>query len=158
VEIETRRHIDVIRVPSQSVQARNVDDLPLEIREDNPDVDMTKTFATVVYCFKDGKAEVRPVTIGPSDLTHTAVLSGLSENEQVVIGPYKVLESISHELVIRDERERLDETDTESSNDAAQGESPDTDIDTNTQDSQDESKEDDATEESNTNISNNVDG
>ncbi len=158
VEIETRRHIDVIRVPSQSVQARNVDDLPLEIREDNPDVDMTKTFATVVYCFKDGKAEVRPVTIGPSDLTHTAVLSGLSEDEQIVVGPYKVLESISHELAIRDEREKLDENSSESSKDSVQGESSDKDIDANAEDNQDESGVDDATEENDTNISSNSGG
>src|SRR5690606_28993970 len=36
VEIETRRHPDVLKVPTQAVLARPVDSLPLPIREGNP--------------------------------------------------------------------------------------------------------------------------
>ena len=106
VEIETRRHDDVLMVPSQAVLARPVDNLPLKIRENNPDVDMTKTYATVVYRYVDHEAVVTPVTIGAIDLTDTVILSGLSEDDQVVVGPYKVLENIAHDQTIKDELEK----------------------------------------------------
>jgi HlyD family secretion protein len=105
VDIETIKHEDVLNVPSQAVLGRPVDDLPLEIREKSPDVDMGKTFATVVYRYIDGKAVVTPVKTGRSNLTHTIIESGLTEKDKVVVGPYKVLESIKHDQLIQDERE-----------------------------------------------------
>jgi hypothetical protein len=51
----------------------------------------------------DGKAVVTPVTVGPSDVTHTVVKSGLSDGARVVTGPYKVLESLQHDQKIQDE-------------------------------------------------------
>ncbi len=104
VEIETRRHEDVIKVPSQAVLARPVDDLPLSIRENNPDVDMTKSVATVVYRFIDGKSVVTPVTIGPSDAADTVILSGLSEEDRVIVGPYRVFENLRHDQDVKDEK------------------------------------------------------
>jgi len=105
VDIETKRHDGILKVPSQTVVARPVDSLPLTIRDNNPDVDMTKALATVAYRYQEGKAIVTPVTIGPSDLTHTVVLSGLADEDQVIVGPYKVLESLKHEQEVKDERE-----------------------------------------------------
>jgi HlyD family secretion protein len=102
VDIETRRHDDVLRIPSQSVLGRPVDDLPPELR-DRPEVDRTRTFATVVYRFVEGKAVVTPVKVGASDVTHTIIASGLDEGDRVVVGPYKVLESMTHNQVVRDE-------------------------------------------------------
>jgi hypothetical protein len=86
-----------------------VDDLPLDIRENNPNVDMGKTEALVVYRLIDGKAVVTPVAIGSSDMTHIIVKSGLNEADKVVIGPYKILESIKHDRKIRDEKEMTEE-------------------------------------------------
>jgi len=105
VDIETRRHGDVLKVPSQAVLGRRVDDLPTKIREGDPNLDAKKTFATVVYRCKDGKAVVTPVTIGPSDATHTVILAGLDQADRVVVGPYKVLENLKHDQRIQDERE-----------------------------------------------------
>jgi HlyD family secretion protein len=105
VDIETQYHTDVMKVPSQAVLERIAEELPVEIREDNPSVDMDKTYATVVYRLIDGKAVVTPVTIGASDATHTVVLSGLEEDQDVVVGPYKVLESLAHDQEVKDERE-----------------------------------------------------
>ena len=105
VDIETRKHTDVLRVPMQAVLGTEVDSLPLEIRENCPEVDTEKTFATVVYCYDDGKAVVTPVTIGQSDLTHTIIESGITGEEKIVVGPYKVLEGIKHNQKIQDERE-----------------------------------------------------
>ncbi len=113
VEIETYRHQDVLKVPSQAVLGRRVDELPSDIRDDNPDVDTRKEFTPVVYRNVDGNAVVTPVTIGPSDLTHTVILSGLAEDDQVVTGPYKVLEKLKHDKKIEDEAKPKDEPEPE---------------------------------------------
>ena len=105
VDIETRKHTDVLKVPTQTVLGRAVDTLPLEIREKSPHVDTAKAYATVVYCYVNGKAVVTPVKIGQSDLTHTIILAPITEEDKIVVGPYKVLENIKHGQRIRDERE-----------------------------------------------------
>jgi HlyD family secretion protein len=102
-EIETQRHDNVVKVPSQAVLGRPVDGLPKEVR-DLPEVDKEKTYATVVYRYLNGKAVVTPVKVGPSDLTHTIIVSGLKEGDPVIVGPYKVLESIQHDQVVNDEK------------------------------------------------------
>jgi HlyD family secretion protein len=105
VDIETRSHTGVLKVPSQAVLGREVDSLPLDIRKNSAEVDTTKTYATVVYRYNDGKAVVTPVKIGQSDLTHTIILSGITEQDTIVVGPYKVLEKLKHGQQIKDERE-----------------------------------------------------
>lgn len=105
VDIETRKHTDVLKVPTQAVLGREIDNLPLEIRENCPEVDTAKTYATVVYRYVDGKAVVTPVKIGQSDLTHTIIKSGITEEDKIVVGPYKVLEALKHGQRIKDERE-----------------------------------------------------
>jgi len=105
VDIETKTHSDVLKLPSQAVLGRPTDELPLSIREKSPAVDLKKAFATVVYRFIDGKAVVTPVTVGASDETHTVILSGVDPEERVIVGPYKVLEGLKHEQALRDERE-----------------------------------------------------
>ena len=105
VEIETRRHQAVLKVPSQSVLSRPVDDLPLAIRDKNPDVDKDKAFATVVYRYVGGKAVVTPVIVGASDLTHSLIRSGINAGDRVIVGPYKALEALAHDQKVRDERE-----------------------------------------------------
>ncbi len=105
VDIETRRHTNVLKVPTQAVLAREIDGLPLEIRDNSPNIDKAKTFATVVYRYIDGKAVVTPVKIGKSDLTHTVIEAGVTEEDKVIVGPYKVLEHITHDQKVQDERE-----------------------------------------------------
>ena len=105
VDIETLKHENVITVPSQAVLGRPIDDLPLKIRDECPEVDKEKTYTPAVYCYIDGKAVVTPVKIGPSNLTHTVILSGINKGDKIVIGPYKVLESLKHDNPIKDERE-----------------------------------------------------
>jgi len=121
VDIETLKHENVITVPSQAVLGRPIDDLPLEIRDECPEVDKEKTYTPVVYRYIDGKAVVTPVKIGPSNLTHTVILSGIDENEKIVVGPYKVLENLKHDKTIKDERESEkteDSNDVEAKSDA----------------------------------------
>ena len=105
VDIETEKHKSVLTLPTQAVLGRPIDDLPLKIRDNNPEIDKEKTFTPVVYRYIDKKAVVTPVRYGPSNLTHTIILSGLSPEDKVVVGPYKVLESLKHDQGIVDERE-----------------------------------------------------
>lgn len=105
VEIEVKHHRDVLKVPSQAVLARRVDDLPTALRDSGIDVDKAKTYTTVVYRVVDGKAVVTPVTVGPSDLTHTYIRSGLKEHERIITGPFKVLETLADAQRVHDERD-----------------------------------------------------
>ncbi|MEE9131335.1 MAG: efflux RND transporter periplasmic adaptor subunit [Phycisphaerales bacterium] len=102
VDIEVARHRGLV-VESQAIVERLVEDLPSEIRRNNPLVDHAKRTTEVVYRVVDGKAVCTPVKSGPSDLTHTLVLEGLNEAEVVIVGPYKVLEKIEDGELIRDE-------------------------------------------------------
>lgn len=103
VDIETRTHTGILKVPTQAVMARKVDDLPLKIRNKNPNVDMAKTDALVVYRLIDGKAVATPVKIGKSDMSHIIIESGLEPGDQIVVGPYKVLDTLKHNKNISDE-------------------------------------------------------
>ena len=105
VDIEAQRHTDVLKVPSQAVLGRPIDDLPQDIRDKLPETEKSKTYVTVVFRYADGKAVIMPVKTGASDLTHTIILSGLAEGNSIVTGPYKVLESVKHDQKLRDERE-----------------------------------------------------
>ena len=105
VDIEICEHQDILKVPSQAILGREVDELPVEIRDNCPQVDKKKMYASVVYRYIDGQAVVTPVKIAQSDATHTIVLSGLGQEAQVITGPYKVLEAIKHEQKVTDERE-----------------------------------------------------
>lgn len=105
VDIETKVHENVLKLPSQAVVGREVDLLPMEVRQNSKELDLKKTFAAVVYKIVDGKAVVTPVTTGDSDMTHIVIESGITTDDQIVVGPYKVLESIKHGDAIRDEKD-----------------------------------------------------
>ena len=92
VQVETQ--YDVLRVPSQAVLDRRIEELPAEAQTKIDAGQRTKSFTRVVYRLVDGKAIATPVVTGTSDLTHTVVLSGLSDGDKVVSGPYKVLASL----------------------------------------------------------------
>lgn len=102
-EIETKRHSNVLMVPSQAVLGRPVDELPSDLRT-RPEVDKRKNYATVVYRLLDGKAVVTPVTVGASDVISTVVTAGVSEGDQIISGPYKVLEGLKHDQKVKLEK------------------------------------------------------
>jgi len=105
VDIYTEKHSNIIKVPSQAVLSRKVDSLPMDIRENNLNVDPNKTDAMVVYRCIDDEAVVTPVKIGPSDMSHIIIDSGLSEGDNIIVGPYKILESLKHDQKLKDERQ-----------------------------------------------------
>jgi HlyD family secretion protein len=110
VDIEVASHEEQLIVPSQSVQERLIEDLPLDIVDRSDLIDRTKRYANIVYRFVDGKAVATPVKVGASDLINTVVLEGLEPGDRVVEGPFKVLMTIKHdqELADQEELDRLD--------------------------------------------------
>ena len=112
VDIETKTYRDILAVPSQAVMTREIESLPLDIRDRSPYVDKSKTLATVLFCYNDGKAVIVPVKIGPSNLTHTIIEAGVEKGQKVVVGPYKELEKLKHDQVLKDEREAKAEQET----------------------------------------------
>ncbi len=109
VAIEVYRHEDVLKVPSQAVLRRKVDEIPFKIRNENSAVQAKKTFTPVVYRFIEGEAVVTPVEIGKSDATHTIITSGITEEDTVVTGPYNELEKMKHKQKIVSEAEAEDD-------------------------------------------------
>jgi HlyD family secretion protein len=104
VDIETQCHSGALKVPTQAVLGRRVDDLPATVRDGNPNVLTGKAEIPVVYRFIDGKAVVTPVKIGAADATCTEIVSGLADDARVIVGPYKVLETLRHDQAAKDDR------------------------------------------------------
>jgi hypothetical protein len=84
------------------VLGRPIENLSADTRA-KPEVDPNKSIAPVVYRLIDGKAVATPVKVGPSDETHTIILSGLSEGDRVIAGPFKVLESLTDAQLVKAE-------------------------------------------------------
>jgi HlyD family secretion protein len=103
VDIETRSHTNIIKVPTQAVVSRKAEDLPLKVRKDNPNVDMAKTDALLVYRLIDNQAKATPVKIGESDMTHIIIEDGITVGDLIVVGPYKELDKLKHNKKIVDE-------------------------------------------------------
>jgi HlyD family secretion protein len=102
IQVETFR--DVLKVPSQAVLDRAIDDLPESTVAGNPLVDRTKKFARVVFVMQEGKARPMAVRTGPSDLTDTVIAAGLDDGAKVISGPFKILETLKN-----DQRVELEE-------------------------------------------------
>jgi HlyD family secretion protein len=102
VDIEIATHEGIL-VESQAIVDRLVDELPDDVKRDNPLVDRAKKATSVVYRMIGNKAVCTPVRRGPSDDTHSLVKAGLSEGDQVIVGPFKVLETLKHQDAVTDE-------------------------------------------------------
>lgn len=126
VDVAVEEFFDVLRVPSQAVLDRRVEDLPDEVVRDNPYVDRSKTFARVVFRMVEGKAVATPVQVSASDLTHTIVAAGVSAGDRVVVGPYRVLgeenNPLQHGQAIRDRDDKAQDAAPEAQAAAEEGE------------------------------------
>jgi len=108
VDIEVQEHKNILKVPSQAVLGRTVDDLPPEVRKHEL-VERDKAITAVVFRAVDGKAVATPVKIGASDGVWTIIQAGLTPGDPVIVGPYKVLEGIKHVQKIVDEKQITDQ-------------------------------------------------
>jgi len=101
-DIAVEHFYDSMLVPSQAVLDRRIEDLPEDVTKNNDQIDPDKTFARVVYKIIDGKAIATPVLVGASDLTNSVITAGIEEGDQVIVGPYRVLVSLRHDMRVRD--------------------------------------------------------
>lgn len=100
VDIEVQTFTDVLKVPTQAIVDRSLADLPETVTKGNDAVDHTKKFIRVLYKNVNGKAMPAPVLIGPSDLTDTVILKGLSLDDTIIVGPYKALASLKTDQAV----------------------------------------------------------
>lgn len=109
VDIEVNTHRDVLKVPSHAIVDYETDLLPKDVRENSTEVDTSKVLSAVVFRYVKGKAMVTPVVFGTSDATHTIIKSGVSQDDEIVVGPFKVLESLKHLQKVKKEEDMSDE-------------------------------------------------
>ena len=102
VDIETHVHKNVIKVPTQAVMGRPLDDLPAALKT-RPEVDANKTLITVVFKYDNGKAAMTPVVISAGDMTHTVITSGLNDGDRIITGPYKVLPGLTDAQEVKEQ-------------------------------------------------------
>lgn len=130
IEVETFR--DVLKIPTQSVIDRPLDELPNSVLQESTVIDRSKKYVRLVYVYDNGKVKTTPVAIGPSDLTDTVVLQGLTEGTKIVSGPFKALNNLKEDSRVTTEEPAKKDggkppaKDTESHEEPAEPDSPST--------------------------------
>ncbi len=136
-DIVVEHFYDAMIVPSQAVVDRRIEELPEEVKENNDLVDLNKTFTRVVYRVVDGKTVATPVKVGPSDLTQTVITEGLTKDDIIVTGPFRMLVDLKHDRAVRDqdaEDEEKDEaSDTDAESDSEKNEESETEAEADTE-------------------------
>jgi len=117
VDILTNTSEDALTVPIQAVVKRKLDDKSEEVKgSEAKGMDETD----VVYLIEDEKAVVRPVTTGISDELYVEITDGLSDGDEVVVGPYRTLKKLHDGDAVSKQEEKGDasgDTGDESSDD-----------------------------------------
>jgi len=109
VDILTATSKDAVTVPVQAVVKRRLDEEGEEVRGSK-----AKAFeeVDVVYLIEDGKAVVREVAMGVSDVLYVEITEGLSAGNEVITGPYRTLKNMKHgDAVAAEEKKSEDEED-----------------------------------------------
>lgn len=99
VDIQTETVQRAIAIPIQAVTVRDFakDKVDSDTTEadtaatDNSSIIPEEDLRKVVFVVEDGKAVRKEVKTGISDNTHIQILSGVNNNDEVVIGSYRVL-------------------------------------------------------------------
>jgi HlyD family secretion protein len=98
VDIYTDREENVFRIPIQAVTVRDKEKLKkragVEDRNESEEEENDSSeeeMIEVVFIAEDDLAIAKPVKLGISDDTHYAIQSGLNEGQEVITGPFKVL-------------------------------------------------------------------
>lgn len=108
-EIQVDERDGVLTIPARAVLHRRVKDLPAELAS-RLEADGSKPGGTgrdkkyhqVVFVAVEGKVRCRLVRTGISDDRRVEVLSGVSEGEVVVSGPYQVFDSLQDGRAIQE--------------------------------------------------------
>jgi HlyD family secretion protein len=99
VDVYTETRDGVLKVPIQAVTAREEKKLKRnpdveEPVEDDPGPDTDekkKNMIEIVFCIEDGHAVAKPIELGISDDMYYEVKEGLTEGDQVITGPFRIL-------------------------------------------------------------------
>ena len=106
VDILTATSEEAITVPVQAVVKRRLDANGEEVKgtkaKSIDEVD-------VVYLIEDGKAAVREVVMGVSDVLYVEITDGLAAGDEVVIGPYRTLKNMKQGDAIKIEEKKTDD-------------------------------------------------
>jgi HlyD family secretion protein len=105
VDIQTRKVINVIAIPIQAVTTRNpdslnttsndeFDDREVKVKNDNEDKDVKKEEVKIkeyVFLVNNGSAKQIEVKTGIQDNDFIQVISGLTDKQEVICGPYSAV-------------------------------------------------------------------
>ena len=92
---------DVLAIPIISLTVRDHEVIPNET-VDQDSASMGKTEETEgVFIVRAGLAYFTPVTVGIAGEEHFEVLSGLTESDSIVAGPYQVIRDLSDSVKVR---------------------------------------------------------
>ncbi|NLX56783.1 MAG: efflux RND transporter periplasmic adaptor subunit [Planctomycetaceae bacterium] len=105
VEIEVQRADDAWGVPVQAVVHRRLKELPKTplfrdwiTRQPKTPAEKGKDdlmrYVTIVFVMVDGEARARPVKTGISDQERVEILEGITPEDDVIIGPFRVLDEL----------------------------------------------------------------
>jgi HlyD family secretion protein len=111
VDILTATSDEALAVPVQAVVKRRLDEEGEEVTgSDSKGYDEVD----VVYLIEDGKAVVRPVVMGVSDVLYVEITEGLEVGDEVIIGPYRTLKKLEGGEAVKVEEKTDDADDDES--------------------------------------------
>jgi len=113
VDILTATSEDALTVPVQAVVKRVVDAQGDELRGSAA---KGQNETDVVYTVNEGETIIRPVVTGVSDVLHVEITEGLTEGEEVVIGPYRTLKKLKAGEDVRIDEKKTDDDDAEEEN------------------------------------------
>ncbi|HEY2385302.1 MAG TPA: efflux RND transporter periplasmic adaptor subunit [Terriglobia bacterium] len=98
--IVTATRPKILTVPIQALTIREFDAAPAAVNKDSNN-NKKKVEKEGVFTLKDGVALFRPVKTGITGTTDIEILEGLSENDNVVTGPYQVLRTLQDNTRIK---------------------------------------------------------
>jgi len=106
VDILTATSDDTITAPIQSVVKRTLDDEGEEVKGT-----AAKGIeeSDVVYIIADGEAAARVVETGISDELYVEIIDGLTDGQEVIIGPYRTLKNLHAGDAVKTEEKKGDE-------------------------------------------------
>jgi len=98
VDIQTKTESKVITVPIQAVTTRSDSTgkstgvkQDMDLNKDQDKTEEAKEIDEYVFVVKDGKAKMVAVKSGIQDNTHIQIVEGLSEDDEVITGPYRAV-------------------------------------------------------------------
>ncbi len=114
VDIQTETQIGILTIPIQAVttrsdttekklSAKELRDLKKQKKDEEEKEDTN--FKEYVFLYEDGIAKLREVKSGIQDNTNIQIVSGLEENQEVIVAPYR---AVSKKLKNGDEVKKVD--------------------------------------------------